>query len=271
MSRLVVRSGIHQEGRFLQGVLGAIALFAPLVLAAAGTRVLFGDRESAGEWVRAVPVLSVWTLTLGPLGLFRHRVIPDRGAGTLTHEWGWPFRTWRRRVWPLAGFRVDDSDGAQRSRCVVLTDGTERVTIRRFTFGLHAWNLAGRVAEFLGQGLRRPSQPPKIVSYALTRVLINLGAVLGLILGTGLFFALLGWTGPRLPASVEWRIAVVLLLWVGSVCVCVAALTAWAPFVPIGCPRCGGRARFVMRLRPSYECRDCGSGWRTGTSDGFRG
>ncbi len=267
---MVVTSGIHQEGRTLQRLLALIALLAPLTLVVAGARAVIGDFEGAIQWLKAAPILAVWTVVLGPLAIFRHRVILDRGTDTLVHDWGWPLWTWRRRSFPLAGFRVDDADGAQQSRSVVLTDGRERVTLRRFAYALQAWNLAGRAAAFLGQELRRPSRPPKIISYVITRFLLGLGAVFGLILGTGFFFLNLGWRGGSwLPASDSARIAVILLLWTGSVLVCTAVLTCWAPFVPIGCPRCGGRARLVMGWWPYYACRDCGSSWREGTGDGI--
>ncbi len=265
-SRLVVTSGIHQAGRFLQGLLGLIALLGPLALAAAGTRAATGDAEGARTWLQAVPVLAVWTVVFGPFALWRNRVVLDRAAGTLTRTWGFPGWTWGRRDYDLAAFRVDDRDGALPSRRVGLSDGRETVTLRIFAYELHALRLARRVAEFLGQELRGPAREPKVASYLLTRILLQLSAAAGLIAGVALFFVALERLGPRLPTSPGLRMGTILFLWAASPLACIAVLSSWAPFVPVGCPRCGGRARLKLRWMPHYACRDCGSSWRHGTS-----
>lgn len=268
-------SGIHQGGLFLQRLLGLLTLIGPLLLTLGGVRALRGDHQESREMLKDLAIFVPWTLILGAIAFWRHRVVLDLDADTITHTWGYPGWTWGRKTYALKEFRVDDRDVGEpgllaRRRVsgrVRLTDGRESVTLRIFDYELRAWRLMRRVGEFLGKPASLAEPGPKIFSYLLSRVLIHVCAILGLVAGIALFFFLLGPLGPCLPASQGLRVAAVLALFAASPAVCIAALTSWALFMPVGCPRCGGRAR----LRWSggffgnfgYECSDCASSWRT--------
>lgn len=280
--RLTITSGIHQGGLFFQRLLGLLTLLGPLLLVVAGVRLLRGEVHDARQILKDLPVFIPWTLILGAFAFWRHRVVLDRDAGTIVHTWGYPGIPVGRKTYPLKDFRVDDRPveappGVRRriSGRVQLTNGNDTVRLRLFTYDLHAWQLMRRVGDFLGKPPALPEPAPKIYSYVISRIGIHLSAVAGVLAGMALFFVLLGMLGPHLPASAGWRVAIVLSLFAACPTLCAALLSSWAMFVPVGCPRCGGRAR----LRWSdgffgyfhYECADCASSWRPGSGDGFAG
>jgi hypothetical protein len=264
MSRLVIRSGFRRDSLALNHLLLLPALLGPVLMLVAGPRAVWGD----------APGLFAMTAMFLPFALWRHRVVVDREAGRVVHTWGILGRGFGREEHDLAGLRLDESDpvpGNPRVRRtnVRLTDGARTILLREFSYAASAWRLSHRVAAFLGQPA--PTGPaPKMASYLLSRILLFVSGGVGLIAGTVLFLAVLGWLGPALPAGTGGRIAAVLGLWLGSAMLGIGVLTSWAFFVPVGCPRCGGRARFRWsRGYQSYHCRDCGSSWRPGKGDGF--
>lgn len=262
MSRLVIRSGFRQDSLALNHLLLLPGLVGPVLALAGGPRAVWDD----------APGLFWMTAMFLPFALWRHRVVLDRDAGRVVHTWGILGRGFGREEHALAGLRLDESDpvpGNPRIRAtrVRLTDGTRTILLREFPYAAPAWRLACRVAAFLGQP--EPTGPaPRLASYLISRVLLFVSGAVGLAAGTALFFAALGWLRPVLPAGAGGRIAVVLGLWLASAMLGIGVLTSWAFFVPVGCPRCGGRARFRWsRGYQSYACRDCGSSWRISRSE----